>query len=358
MLLNVACFLMTAPFVALTLAVFFLYRKSIQLILKINVGKNFVGLLEGPDCIWAVEDSSALSVINAMAELEINPSTIEINILEDFRNLIKKRLLTADYEKLCCLREKKYGYYYWKKTDIDVVEQVRWLHDEYHDCDGNCDDIHQGYLRQIVTKITNQPLPRDHKTCWEILIGSNCSVDKIKYQNKIGMKKKTIPLLFRVHHSLGDGVALLRLLLETIVDKNFSILPENSKINDEKCVIRIPILRENSSLHETYRKSSEVIDYSIDLLGVSMPFAKLNTLRMLMAKLNVYLNIKIAVFETYRIERIQAEVNEIFQRMLINTMTFYNEIKISLKELLKNLITLVMLPSCLVQQTLRSMDNR
>ncbi|XP_053595545.1 uncharacterized protein LOC103579563 [Microplitis demolitor] len=219
MILNISFFLIIAPFIAAALTVFFIYRQIIKLILKITMGRKFAGLLEGTDCVWAIEDSSALSVINVLGVLELDSlSTNSVNIIEDFRTLIKNRLLSKNYDKLFWAREKKYGYWFWKiSDDINLKERVRWLDIDHNKCNGTCNDVYGGYLKEIISRVSNKPLPENHSAGWEILIGQNCqSYEFQKVDEDINNieLKRTVTLVFRVHHCLGDGVALLRLLLE------------------------------------------------------------------------------------------------------------------------------------------------
>ncbi|KAK0080581.1 hypothetical protein PV325_013730 [Microctonus aethiopoides] len=330
-LFNFSCFILLVPIIVPLLICFFIYRRVIHIILKISMGKKYAGLLEGTDCVWAVEDSTSLSVINVLAVLEIAENSSKINLVEDFRNLVKDRLISLDFDKLFWLKEKKYGYYYWRKCDwIDLKEHVRWLDDDYDhkNCNGTCNDISERCLKNIIARTCNKPLPKNHSACWEILIPKKCpksyTVDNCKL-------KKNFPLLFRVHHALGDGVALLRLLLEVIADSkntidylnkrqlSLSINQERSiKLNDEnnQHVIRLPILRKSSSLYGNYRASTDIIYYSSDLLGASMPFSKI-----------IYLQI---IFES---------------------------LKKYLRELGRRIVALVLMPSHLIYQSLRSLDN-
>lgn len=66
-------------------------------------------------------------------------------------------------------------------------------------------------IRDRFSRICNNPLPFDHSASWEVLVSKQhiMSVDSCK-----------VPVLFRVHHSLGDGIALLRLYLETVADRD------------------------------------------------------------------------------------------------------------------------------------------
>lgn len=67
-------------------------------------------------------------------------------------------------------------------------------------------------IQEYFGQLCNVSLPFNHSASWEILVSKQhiCNTDS----------KLHIPVLFRVHHSLGDGIALLRLFLETVADKD------------------------------------------------------------------------------------------------------------------------------------------
>lgn len=70
--------------------------------------------------------------------------------------------------------------------------------------------IDQNSLCESFGNICNTPLPYDHSASWEILVSKQILKNNDSLQ---------IPIIFRVHHTLGDGVALLRLFLDTVADK-------------------------------------------------------------------------------------------------------------------------------------------
>lgn len=79
---------------------------------------------------------------------------------------------------------------------------------------GQCSD--SDGIRESFSHLSNVPLPFNHSASWEVLV----SRQQITGIDADGESVLQVPVLFRVHHSLGDGIALLRLFLETVADKN------------------------------------------------------------------------------------------------------------------------------------------
>lgn len=98
----------------------------------------------------------------------------------------------------------------------------------------------KSYIQATFGVLCNMPLLCDHSASWEILISKRYIMEYTSDSD--GIKIAQVPviicklftnqiwfeinsnfvfpqILFRIHHSLGDGVALLRLFLETIADR-------------------------------------------------------------------------------------------------------------------------------------------
>lgn len=80
---------------------------------------------------------------------------------------------------------------------------------------GQCSDSSND-IRESFGHLSNVPLPFNHSASWEVLV----SRQQITGTDADGESVLQVPVLFRVHHSLGDGIALLRLFLETVADKD------------------------------------------------------------------------------------------------------------------------------------------
>uniref|UniRef100_A0A6E8W687 WS_DGAT_C domain-containing protein n=1 Tax=Anopheles coluzzii TaxID=1518534 RepID=A0A6E8W687_ANOCL len=213
-------FLALAPFLCTILLVFQLYRTVIGAVLKHRHGKHFKGLLDGADVVWAIEDQNSRGMINIMANVEepvatwtTGESSMSAEILLTLRKRISSRLMRnyRPHPKMFWKRNVELGYYFWSdQSELTVEDYIRYM-DTMPLADGKR-FIEEQQLRSLLSKINNRHLPADHTSSWEVLVGRQPLLDKER-------NILQYPILFRVHHSLGDGVALMRLLLEAIVDK-------------------------------------------------------------------------------------------------------------------------------------------
>uniref|UniRef100_A0A182UQI8 O-acyltransferase WSD1 C-terminal domain-containing protein n=1 Tax=Anopheles merus TaxID=30066 RepID=A0A182UQI8_ANOME len=213
-------FLALAPFLCTVLLVFQLYRTVIGAVLKHRHGKHFKGLLDGADVVWAIEDQNSRGMINIMANVEETVATwttgegsMSAEILLTLRKRISSRLMRnyRPHPKMFWKRNVELGYYFWSdQSELTVEDYIRYM-DTMPLADGKR-FIEEQQLRSLLSKINNRHLPADHTSSWEVLVGRQPLLDKER-------NILQYPILFRVHHSLGDGVALMRLLLEAIVDK-------------------------------------------------------------------------------------------------------------------------------------------
>lgn len=154
------------------------------------------------DSVWAIEDDNALSVINVISIVEQN--TKNKSIIENLRLTVSSKLLGSNSicPKMMYTRSFHMGYYFWSKnSNIEINKYIRPI--AFDENENNF--VTEDELQTYVSEISNKELPYDNGACWEILVS-----------NKPLEDTNTFPVLFRIHHSLGDGVALLKLLLNTI----------------------------------------------------------------------------------------------------------------------------------------------
>lgn len=373
MIFNCGFFCLLTPLLAIGLTLLYTYRRIVETILKYQLKERFAGLLEGTDCVWAVEEPTSLSVINVLLVLEIEQCQANANILESFRDLIKDRLIGSPFEKILYRRNKKYGYYFWEREkEIDLKERVRWLEHEAARCDGRCDDIYSESLRKALERRCNEPLPQDHSSSWEILVSKNCSraihqrIRRIEEGPPIldrGHESKIkIPILFRIHHALGDGNSLLKLFLEALADKSkdLPVITEEKSTLKEKAKDRRQI--SEKVLSSFVRRSRSFNDYetsgySIDVLSASMPFADLRTLRIVKAIVQNFLNSKIKQFEHVRLDEFKKEVHLLLLEWWTATKEFLTKVYQNVEIFARTLIVIILMPSYLMEQAIRSMDK-
>ncbi|XP_015177528.1 PREDICTED: uncharacterized protein LOC107066970 [Polistes dominula] len=373
MLFNYGFFCLLTPLLTILIVFFYIYRRIVEAVLKHQLKDRFIGLLDGTDCIWAIEEPSALSIINVLVVLE--KDQVNSNVLECFRNLIKDRLIGSPFEKILYRKNKKYGYYFWERAEeIDLKERIKWLeHDQTH-CDGYCDDIYSESFKKTLEWKCNQPLPQHHSVCWEILISKNCSrvssqhvrrMEESRSSTDRGRRNKIkIPVLFRIHHAVGDGTALLKLFLETIADKSNEV----STILKEKCTLRgrqrkncertslnVPIFTHCVKDFNVYCGQSR---YSDSVLSVCMPFANPHSLRILKTIVQNYLNAKIKYFEHITFNKFKNEMQILLCDWWIILKEFLmKEVYEHVKNFGKILIVFILMPSYLMEKAIRSMDK-
>lgn len=221
--------LLLAPVVGSLLLLCACYRRCVSAVLTARLGQKFVGLLYGTDAFWALEDDTSLSIINVLALADfsfiVSTSTQDDEPLMTISELIQDRLITCPtpFPKLLSLRKQYLGYFYWEKqASVNVNEHIRWMDIE----DQGDNTITEPALQNYISSVMNAPLPVNHTAGWEILVGRypiKPSSDLFDAMENGGWITKSCagvryPVLFRVHHSIGDGVALVNLLLEALSD--------------------------------------------------------------------------------------------------------------------------------------------
>ncbi|RZF36003.1 hypothetical protein LSTR_LSTR005819 [Laodelphax striatellus] len=226
-----AALVMTAVIAPIIGSIFLLlacYRQCVITLLKVKCKKGtFAGLMQGNDAFWAVEEDASRSVINILALADfsfiVEASRKGEEPLNTVQELIEERLLSSPcrFPKLLCYRRQAMGYFFWERQpSIDVQDHVRWMD---YPRDQPDQMVSEKVLKSYVSSQVNSPLPAYHASGWEILISryplkvdnKSDPLDAMETGNRVDNK---YPVLFRVHHSLGDGVALIRLLLDALAD--------------------------------------------------------------------------------------------------------------------------------------------
>jgi hypothetical protein len=181
-----------------SLVVFGFYRQIIRLILKIKYQNVFFGLLEEGDVIWAVEDISK-SIINSVVVVEFDKNVQ--TFAKTITNIVNEECFQKE-SKVSCVRKKFLGYSFLLKNQYSVDECVKIIN-----VDGRIDT---SFLEKYISECCKTDMPKDNSALCQILIFDNT----IEWSNK----KNQFVILFRIHHSLGDGFSLITLLLHHLVD--------------------------------------------------------------------------------------------------------------------------------------------
>ncbi|RLU16780.1 hypothetical protein DMN91_010848 [Ooceraea biroi] len=374
-LLRITCIFLFTPFIVITLAPLYIYRRLVEIVLKIQFGGKFVGFLKGTDCIWAIEDTVSLSVINTLMILEKTARNTNAIFLQDFRKLLNHRIVSratgTTLEKLFYQRSQKFGYYFWKRNDeLDLEQRIRWLECEDINCDGSCEDVTSETFRRNLGNACNKPLPDDHTAAWEILVGRRCARSTSRYLQHVEEGRSSpeerfntdvlkIPVIFRVHHSLGDGVALLGLLLKAIAEEDEAKV---AKIEDDIRSIskngkefKEIISPSCDSKRNSQDKAEITRSYQEDILAASMPFTYVTS--RILRDIRNHFRASLKLSDSITID-LMKQVRVSIERTWLN---FKNTVlKRSYKRIEEaaQLITIALsAPERFIQQAIRSMDE-
>ncbi|KAF4525328.1 hypothetical protein B566_EDAN013189 [Ephemera danica] len=155
-------------------------------------------LLCGPDAVWALDadEPHSRSVINILALIK---GDIRLNELQ---HLVNFNILPASKKLRQFRKYSLFGYFYWERNKFEVNTLVRQL--------PGAGEITEDELRNVLASVNNVPLPANHTAGWEVLLGPHVAATHLE--------PRRTAILFRVHHSLGDGPALCQVLLSALSD--------------------------------------------------------------------------------------------------------------------------------------------
>lgn len=184
-----------------------LYKVLCSVIIR-KRDKNFVGFLDSFDVFWSLEDDATKSIINVLGIIESDsPLAIANNIKEKLKNVFPN----GGTKKIFYRRNEKYGFYYWTKySSIDIDQYV-----EIIEFKNKVDDLNEDDLESVMADLQDQTLPYCDEGLFKILITKQRVGNHHKERGNYG-------IIFRIHHSVGDGVALIEFLCQTFADKTKS----------------------------------------------------------------------------------------------------------------------------------------
>lgn len=166
---NASCFigfLVLSPFLLFLMCGFWMYREIVRRCIKAINGKSFQGFLEGTDTVWALEEDTHRSVINIFGIITVPLNSEPSQILEEFRSVISRKLLTANpqpFPKLWYKRRSEMGYFFWTNENDNKIEDFIKLMDHPTGME----------LKEEIAIYSNNLLPYDHTSSWELLLGRN-----------------------------------------------------------------------------------------------------------------------------------------------------------------------------------------
>ncbi|XP_062559559.1 uncharacterized protein LOC134224250 [Armigeres subalbatus] len=205
-------FMPFVPVMALVASVFQVYRFILSCVLRLTHGDKFVGMMDGRDAIWGLEEQKNCGVVNIVAFVEdtvVNneddlPEKLRRVFVQRFNNLISNK--QDQFRKGMLRRNCASGYYYWTDDlNLEACDLIKLVEPTT-----NKAYISELELRELASQITTSKLPSNHGALWEILILTKPVLELgsiLKY-----------PIFLRFHHSMGDGVAILRFVMEEIMN--------------------------------------------------------------------------------------------------------------------------------------------
>lgn len=187
--------------VFLTLAL--IYKALCSVVIR-RKDENFVGFLDSFDVFWSLEDDTSKSIINVLGVIESDsPHIIASSIKEKLQDIYQ----SDETRKIFYRRSEDYGFYYWRKyslVDMDQYVEVLEVPDKH--------DLEIMDLENLMTDLQKQALPYEDEGLFKILITKQRVGNYFKVRGDYG-------IIFRIHHSVGDGVALIEFLCQSLADK-------------------------------------------------------------------------------------------------------------------------------------------
>ncbi|XP_025836886.1 uncharacterized protein LOC108733059 isoform X1 [Agrilus planipennis] len=210
-LFSILCLLMSTvllPLLAVVVIIFGTYRLLVHLILKQKYGKKYGGLVSGRDVIWVVEDQSK-NLINGVMIVE-ERDDLDKTVPEAVRDRVIKEIMIGNLRdsKFTSTIHRKFGYLYLLKDTVHPSEYIS----EFDTDDPNQEFMTHEELRKKLSEVGNLPLPKNHSVHMEVLIG------KKPILWKKTDTKKCYACIFKVHHSLADGICILQILTNCFTD--------------------------------------------------------------------------------------------------------------------------------------------
>lgn len=135
-------------------------------------GDCFVGMLDGRDAMWGLEEHKNCGVVNIVAFIEDSVMNGENDLPGNLRRVFIQRFdkLIADkrdqYRKGLLRRNRAFGYFYWTDDlNIQPSDVIRLI-----EPDTNGAYLSELELRELASRITTSMLPYNHEALWEILV--------------------------------------------------------------------------------------------------------------------------------------------------------------------------------------------
>ena len=157
------------------------------------------------DAVWLQDSPENRATINSLFELSGNPD------VEKFRDVIGRRFVfvrDANGEKMFPKATRYLKY----KSGRPV-----WIEERFFDMKDHVylwektRPKNKEELTELIGYLASQPLP-EHLARWQIILIPPITIDDVPEEKRIHY------MVFRVHHSIGDGVSLVKVLVRQLMD--------------------------------------------------------------------------------------------------------------------------------------------
>ncbi|VVD03247.1 uncharacterized protein LOC126972452 [Leptidea sinapis] len=194
--------LLFLPVLLVLVTISLIYKCICLIAIKIS-DNNFVEFLHSFDVFWSLEDGINKNVIEVLGVIETDcPYALVDKIKEKISDTIGDDAVA----KMFYRRHQKFGFFYWRKNNnIDVNEYVKVLKIAHKESLSTKD------MENIMTDLSSRPLPFSGDGLFEILV-TNIEV------HNLDDRVEKYAIIFRIHHSVGDGIALIELLCKILAD--------------------------------------------------------------------------------------------------------------------------------------------
>ncbi|KXJ71300.1 hypothetical protein RP20_CCG020892 [Aedes albopictus] len=163
-------------------------------VLRVKHGDSFVGMLDGRDAMWGLEERKNCGVVNIVAFVEDSAVNGEDNLPEKLRRIFVQRFETLiehkrdQYRKGLLKRNRAFGYYFWTDDlNIKASDYIRLVEPESRGV-----NLSELEIRELAGRITTANLPYNHSALWEIVVFSKPILgDKrnvLKYPVEVNLK--------------------------------------------------------------------------------------------------------------------------------------------------------------------------
>ncbi|XP_017772697.1 PREDICTED: uncharacterized protein LOC108559842 [Nicrophorus vespilloides] len=206
-LLTLAALLVAIPVVLILC----MYKYLISFILYMKYDKKYRYIMPGIDSFCNREYRC---LINSVLFVEYKKSPSEL--LEDLRERINN-VLHGTHEKISFTRHRFMGLDFYLKRDFNVEELVRPM------IKGECTQLSSSAFAEIISIEDKLVMPGNDMGMFEVSVGQQPMAEDVYNSSNV------YPILFRMHHSLCDGISFINAFYTTFIDNELPAIEKSMK---------------------------------------------------------------------------------------------------------------------------------